>query len=131
MISREVSVMVPTGRIVVIIGSDQRYMTSLRLITRFINDYYRKLIYQYLRRDFGQDAAFQLETTELIIGATAHFFFEELGQVLIEQKLEPIIETLEHSFKEFFAEERGEHIQNLEIVHLNVESQLLYAELLK
>ena len=79
MISKEVSVMVPTGRIVVIIGSDQRYMTSLRLITCFVNEYYRKLIYQYLRRDFGKDDAFQLETTELIIRATAYFFFDKLG----------------------------------------------------
>ena len=56
MISKEIRVMVGAGRIVDIIGSDARFMTSLHLITRFVNEYYQKLIYRYLRRDsFGQD----------------------------------------------------------------------------
>ena len=35
------------------------------------------------------------------------------------------------SFKELFADERSEQIQNLEIMYLNIESQTVYKDLLK
>ena len=53
MIENEIKV--PTGRIVVIIGSDSRFITSLHLINSLINQYYKQLIYQYLKRDFSRD----------------------------------------------------------------------------
>ena len=56
LISQEVRV--TTGRIMDVIGSELRYMTSLQLIKRFLNTYYKDLIDKYLNRDFGDDYMF-------------------------------------------------------------------------
>ena len=93
---------VTTGRIMDVIGSDLRYMTSLQLITRFLNTYYKDLVEKYLNRDFGDDYMFQLEITELVIESTSYFYFKKLNQVLVDEQLEPIGEVLDQNFKELF-----------------------------
>ena len=85
-----------------VIGSDLRYMTSLQLITRFLNTYYKDLVEKYLNRDFGDDYMFQLEITELVIESTSYFYFKKLNQVLVDEQLEPIGEVLDQNFKELF-----------------------------
>ena len=51
MISNEVKVGVPSGRIVDIIGPEHRFMMSRLLVNEFLSEYQR-LIFGYLKRDF-------------------------------------------------------------------------------
>lgn len=59
MISNEVKIGVTTGRIVAVIGPEHRFMMANLLIKEFLNEY-QKLIYEYLKRDFGEDKMFYL-----------------------------------------------------------------------
>ena len=81
MISEEVKVGVPSGRIVDIIGPEHRFMMSRLLINKFIDEY-QKLIMDYLKHDFGDKYLLKLHMVKLIIQATRHLFFFKLSPVL-------------------------------------------------
>lgn len=51
MISNEIKIGVPSGRIVDVIGLEHRFMMSRLLINLFLTEY-EKLIFTYTKRDF-------------------------------------------------------------------------------
>ena len=66
MISNEVKVGLPSGRIIDIIGTEYRFMMSRLLINLFLSEY-QKLINEYLKRDFNENEMFRLQMVKLII----------------------------------------------------------------
>ena len=54
MISNEIKIGVPSGRIVDVIGLERRFMMSRRLINLFLGEY-KNLIHEYIKRDFGEN----------------------------------------------------------------------------
>jgi hypothetical protein len=50
-LSREVRVGVPSGRIIDVMGTELRFVTSCQLIQRFIDEYYRALIRDLLENE--------------------------------------------------------------------------------
>lgn len=51
MIAKEVRIGVPSGRIIDVMGSEVRFKTASQLIYRFLNEYYRGVIREYLDRE--------------------------------------------------------------------------------
>ena len=51
LIAKEVRIGVPSGRIFDIMGTELRFMTSFRLIQRFLEEYYRPMIKKIISKD--------------------------------------------------------------------------------
>ena len=66
-----------------------------------------------------------------MIDATKRFFFENLLRVIVSNKLQPILETLDQIYKELFEPERDKEIFDMEVDFLRQLSESTYADLLK
>ena len=81
MLTNEVRVGLPNGRIVHTIGPEHRFLISKLLINNFLEEY-RTLVNGYLKRDFSQNEMFRLLVVKLIVSATRHMLFYRLVPVL-------------------------------------------------
>ena len=135
LIGKEVRIGVPSGRIVDIMGTELRFATSFKLIQRFLNDHYRGIVRQILERESirkkpGGDMLL-LRSIQIVIDATKRFFFETLLRVIVQNKLQPILESLDQIYKELFEPERDKEIFEMEVEYLRQLSDQTYADLLK
>lgn len=106
MIEREVSIGVPCGRIVEVFGPELRFVISLELTNRFINEHLGQCILrEYMAKedkDNKDTPIYYLRTVELMCKVTKQFFFIKLEKVFVDNQLEPLIERLDQSFRELF-----------------------------
>jgi hypothetical protein len=98
-ISKEVRVGVPSGRILDVMGTELRFVTSCQLIQRFVNEFYRTLVRDLLENEatlsVQNGKILMLRSVSLIISASKKFLFETLKQVIERNKLQPVLETLD------------------------------------
>lgn len=99
-IAKEVRVGVPSGRIIDIMGSELRFATSFQLIQRFLNEHYATMIREVLERERirkipKEGDVLLLKSIQIVIDSTKRFFFDNLLQVIVSNKLQPILETLD------------------------------------
>jgi hypothetical protein len=98
-ISKEVRVGVPSGRILDVMGTELRFVTSCQLIQRFVNEFYRTLVRDLLENEatlsVQNGKILMLRSVALIISASKKFLFETLKQVIERNKLQPVLETLD------------------------------------
>ena len=98
-IQREVRLSVPSGRILDVMGTELRFVTSCQLIQRFLDEYYRAMIRDLLENEatlaVPNGQVLQLKSIEIIVRQTKKFFFEDLLGVVVRNKLQPVLETLD------------------------------------
>ena len=135
LLTEEVRIGVPQGRIMEVMGSDLRFSTSEKLIRKFVNEYYGTMVKKMLNREVFKKIpngdALLLTSIKIVLDSTKQLFFDDLSYMFRLNKLQPINEQLDAEFIEMFKEERDEEIFEKEKKQLLEINQKMYSNLLK
>ena len=96
LLTEEVRIGVPQGRIMEVMGSDLRFSTSEKLIRKFVNEYYGTMVKKMLNREVFKKIpngdALLLTSIKIVLDSTKQLFFDDLSYMFRLNKLQPINE---------------------------------------
>lgn len=134
-LQREVRIGVPSGRILDVMGSELRFVTSCQLIQRFLEEYYFTMVRDLLDNEAtlaaDETKVLQLKCIEVIVKQTKEFFFSDLRAVIARNHLQPVLETLDSIYVELFRQERSQEYLEVELGYFRKQMEAKYRQLLK